>query len=112
MSSVSEGVFNELKSHIEKFKKERTFWESAECRILTDTDTMLILQYNDKNFENVKVVVYALRTLQDRVAVYPVLDGDCAYKRLDNGEKISADSCIDLEIEKKFTSYTVELVKE
>lgn len=79
LNSLSQTVFDKLKIFIAEFKKDREFWQKAVCRILTDTDSMLVLEFSDMNFEKVVVVAFSMRMVQVNVRVYPVIDENAKY---------------------------------
>lgn len=111
LSALSEDVHKEMKEFIGKFKKERELLKQTECRILTDTETMLVLQYNDKEFNNIKIVVYALRIMQDKITVYPEVDKNCRYVKISEETEYDGEKGIDVSIEKQYTSYIIDLKK-
>ena len=75
LTKLSDATRKKLKAHIAQFKNERQFWQNSECHILCDTPTMLILQFCDENYKDLKIYVYAKNPQQSQVTVYPVTDG-------------------------------------
>jgi alpha-galactosidase len=75
-----------LKEKFEEYKRDRDFWAKSECHILCDTDTMLVLQFNDIDFNEVKIFSFADNPSQNAITVYPVLDANASYTE---GDKTS-----------------------
>ena len=81
-----------LKEKFDQFKSERSFWAQSECHILCDTDTMLVLQFNDKDYNEVKIFSFVDNAMQNEITVYPVLDMNAAYR---DGEGVRLATEID-----------------
>lgn len=79
LNKLSESVFDSLKEFISAFKEEREFWKRVVCRILTDTESMLVLEYSDMEFEHAVVLVYTKQLTQNSITVYPKLDQGAKY---------------------------------
>lgn len=86
LTKLTDEVRQLLREQITQFKQERSFWERSECHVLQDTDTAMVLQYNDLAFTRVKLQVYVKKFCQNAVTVYPVglsgtycLDGHGQY---------------------------------
>ncbi|MBQ4526791.1 MAG: alpha-galactosidase [Clostridia bacterium] len=94
IADLGENVKKELKEHIAKFKKERDFWRNAEVRILADTPSVLIFQYNDREFNETRVQVFTNKILQRALTVYPVLNESKEYT-LPDGSKKSGKEIMD-----------------
>lgn len=113
IADMTPDVFTCLKKAIDDFKRERNFWKNAVCRILTDTDEMLVLQYSDIENTHVKILIYTFRKYQDAVTVYPVLQPDCTYsideKNISSYE--ITENGIDIETERNYGYYSFELKK-
>lgn len=90
LSGLSEQAYEWLKAHIAHFKAERDFWRNAECRILTDTDSMLVLQYNDPDSYTIRLQAITSRVAQTRVRMYPQVPVGTTY-RLQDGTQMSAE---------------------
>lgn len=80
LNSFSLKLFEGLKKFVAGFKKDREFWQKAVCRILTDTESMLVLEFCDMSFEKAVVVVFSLNTVQNNIRVYPVIDENARYR--------------------------------
>ncbi len=112
LNQLSDKAFSELKEFISDIKKEREFWLNANCRILTDTETMLVLQYSDKEMSKIKIVVISEKSAQNKITVYPVLkndfkyilDGETEYEGYELSEK-GFDVCVD----NRYSANTVNL---
>ena len=88
ISTFTPALIADLKTQIAQAKQDRDFWIKAECRILCDTPSVLVLQYNDPRFDRVELCVYLHEKQQACVPVYPVLDLDAQYTF--NGKQYSA----------------------
>lgn len=80
LTKLSDQAFAFLKEHVATFKKMRNFWLTAECRILADTDSVLVLQYNDPRFKRIVIQVFTQRIMQTGLHVYPVTKYDATYR--------------------------------
>ena len=85
LQALSEETFCKMQDSIRIFKEERSFWQNAVCRILTDTQSMLVLEYSDISFDKVKLLFFSSRIHQDNIKVYPVLSEKEMYRL--SGEK-------------------------
>ncbi len=94
LTALSEETFESLKEHIEAFKKERSFFMTAECRVLADTKTLTALQYSYNNLAKSVIQVFTSDLGQEGLYVYPVLNNGKIYV-LDNGEKMSAEEILE-----------------
>ena len=65
-------TFEHFRTMISDFKKDRSFWQHAECRVLSDSDDLLVLQYNDRSFSRIEIFCYCCLTSQEAITVYPV----------------------------------------
>ena len=113
LTLLTPDIYNHVKNVISNFKKQRDFWQKAVCRILTDTETMLVLQYSDTKLSKVKILIYSLRKYQDSITVYPVLDEFSEYTV--NGNKFFAkelcESGISVELSGNYSYKCIELEK-
>ena len=89
LTKLSVATREKLKAHIAQLKAQRQFWQDSECHILCDTPTMLVLQFCDEAYKELKVYVYAKNPQQTQVTVYPVTDGG-VYTR-NNGTQYTAE---------------------
>ena len=89
LNSLSETVISRLKAFVAQFKQDRAFWKNAVCRILADTQSVLLLEYSDMNFDKVVLLVCTNRLRQKSITVYPQLDRAADY-RLEDGNVLSA----------------------
>lgn len=90
--AISEAKRDMLANHIAQIKSERAFWQSAVCRILVDTPSITVLQYNDVNLQTIVVQVFSYTALQDNICIYPNVDPDKHYRlnnRIVSGYEIS-----------------------
>lgn len=114
LNSLSDTVRASLKTYIAKFKEDRGFWSKAVCRILTDTDSVTVLQYSDMSFDRAEIVIYTNRIRQRGITVYPQVDMDATYcvnggERM-TGKQIDAQG-IPVVLEGNFRSVSVSLKK-
>ena len=91
LTSFSPELMRILKEHIASFKEERNFFMNAVCRVLVDTDTLLVLAYSDEALTDIRIFGYTFRAAQSSVCVFPaVIDGK-TY-RLSDGGTLSSDA--------------------
>ena len=74
LTKLSAATQEKMKAHIAQFKQNRGFWLDAECHILCDTPTMLVLQFCDADYRNLKIFVYAKNPNQTQLTFYPVIN--------------------------------------
>ena len=79
LTKLSDNLITTLKEKFEEFKRDREFWAKSECHILCDTDTMLVLQFNDIDYNEIKIFSYAKYAIQNDITVYPALDENASY---------------------------------
>ena len=116
VTAFSETLRETVRGHFDQYKAEREFWMQAECRILSDTPTVLVLQFNDKQFDTVKVFAFTKNSHQRSITVYPVLDESHTYC---NNEGVATDGAtiategfdFDIETNNLFDGYTLEWKK-
>lgn len=113
LTSLTDDVFNELKQFISQFKENRDFWKNAVCHILTDTETMLVLEFRNDDFSKVELVIFSKKTIQDNICVYPVLNDNYSYKfadKIKTAEEIFEEG-IDVSIEKCYDAQFLQITK-
>jgi len=91
LTALTPAVRQELAKHIAWLKKNRDFWLKAEGRILTDTPSMLVLQYADAKLEKLLIQAFKLDAWQDRILVFPAVASGRSY-RLSDGTVLSAET--------------------
>ena len=73
LTEITPELRQKIKDVVAKFKKEEPFWRNASCRIISDTDKVLALQY--ENGDTVKVVVFIGKPMvQYGITVYPEIE--------------------------------------
>ena len=77
LTRLSASLLQTLSEHIAAFKKERAFWENAVCHILADTEKILVLQF--ETVKKSKILVFAYKTMQNSLTVYPKVDACQTY---------------------------------
>ena len=90
LNALSADAFAWLKSFITNFKEQREFWRTAECHILSDTESVLVLQYNDPEFRTVRHQAVAFRLAQSQLRMYPKVPENAVFVQED-GTQISGD---------------------
>ena len=89
LTECSDSLIELLKNHISKYKSERDFWKASECHILCDTETMLALQFCDKNTDKIKIFTFAGKPMQTEITVYPYVQAGKVYSN--DGSEITAE---------------------
>ena len=79
LTQVSDATLEALSQFIEEYKAERELWQGAECRILCNTPTLTILQFNDIDFKNIRIFAFTDKYHQDNTTVYPVVADGARY---------------------------------
>lgn len=79
LCKISDETLEMLASHIATYKQEREFWKRAECRILSDTPDMLVLQFSDESLDTVYVYAFCKGYHQISLTVYPVCTTNAVY---------------------------------
>lgn len=87
LTQVSSATIKDLAKFISNYKNERSFWANSECHILCNTPTLTVLQFNDKDYNEVKVYTYTEHPIQEYATIYPFIEGNSSYTLLtENGE--------------------------
>ena len=90
----------------------------SECHILCDTPSLLVLQFNDKDYSDIRIFSYTVHPDQDKVCIYPFIEEnqDTRYAVIrKNGDRVwtngyELDKCgIELDASKLRTSDSVML---
>lgn len=104
LTSLTDEAFSSLKKHISDFKENRNFWKTAVCRILSDTDSVLVLEFCDEDFSKAELVIFSKEAFQSNICVFPIMNPDYIYCLSDNSEKSGKELFevgIDLPVEKR-----------
>ena len=104
-----------LSQFIADYKENREFWQSAACHILTDTESLEIMEYRDESLTRAEICIRINRVFQSGVTVYPVLDPDTIYSADGEGEylgKTLMDDGIDVKFDETFTAKFIKIVKK
>lgn len=113
LTRLSPKLFGALASIISEHKADRLFWQRSECRILCDTDSLTVLQFNDPDFEKIKIFSFSTLPIQNLATVYPVSDG--GDYELD-GKTLSASALgnegIELDVSRRFGANSLTLCKK
>lgn len=89
LTHVADTTLQSLADFISKYKKDRSFWMNSECHILCDTESMLVLQFNDEAYSAVKICTFAKTPQQYGITVYPAIEGDATFVDKDGNEYTS-----------------------
>ena len=114
LTSLSDFVFAGLQDFFKRIKENRAFWQEAVCHILTDTETMLVLEFRNEDFSKVELVVFAKKTVQAGICVYPVVAPQCTYRLSDGTVKTSEqldEESIDFAINERYSAQFMTLEK-
>ena len=112
LNSLSEGSFSALKNIINEFKSRREFYMKALCHILSDTDSITVLQYRSEDLKDCEIIAFTKKIMQDSVTVYPIVDESLDYI-LEDGRVISGKSLnedgVDVSLPESFSSVILRL---
>lgn len=111
LTAISDSAFGELRKFIAEFKKKRSFWKNAVCHILTDTDSMLVLEFRNEDFSEIELVVFTKKLVQENIRVYPVCNADYWYSSCKSGSELSGEG-IDFRISESASAQRFSLVSE
>lgn len=114
IASLSENVQNMLQEHVAEFKEERTYWSTVECRILADTESLTVLQFNDSKFKKCVIQIFTKKIKQTGMMVYPFVDKNAEYSYNEKklcGQDISENG-IYLKLSGNYQMKKIELIKE
>ena len=111
LTRISDSLTEILRQHIAEFKESRSFWESAVCSILADTEKILVLQYETDT--QIRILAFSYKTMQHKLTVYPKVDIGAAY--LIENERIPGDELtqngIELNISGNYRTAFLQLEK-
>ena len=79
LTQVSSATIKELAEFINTYKGERAFWANSECHILCNTPTLTVLQFNDKDYNEIRIYSYTEHPMQEYATVYPFIEGNNSY---------------------------------
>lgn len=68
-----------LREFIEKYKAERSFYISANARLLCNTDSIKVLQYSSISLDRLVIYCFSRLTKRDKLTVYPAADPCRSY---------------------------------
>lgn len=85
LTQVSSATIKELAEFIGKYKSEREFWANCECHILCNTPTLTVLQFNDKDYNEIKIYSYTEHPVQEYATIYPFIEGNGNYSLIKSG---------------------------
>ncbi len=115
LTELSENTVKLLSEHFAKYKSERAFWRSSECHILCDTETLLVLEFCDREYGEIRICSFTKIPHQNAVTVYPVCDETANYVK-DGGEVVSGSEIfadgVDMNVGEMFGSNVVCFKKE
>lgn len=105
LSALSPLHFEELKAHVARFKKDREFWATAECRITVDTESLFVLEFRNRDLSKVVTQVYIRHVMQKGMLLYPCLDPAKTY-RIDEGETVKGSVLMEEGYYKAFANFS------
>ena len=85
LTQVSSDTIKELSEFIDKYKGEREFWANSECHILCNTPTLTVLQFNDKDYKEIKIYSYTEHPVQEYATIYPFIEKEGSYTLIKSG---------------------------
>lgn len=92
---LSKAAKAHFKEQVAQIKAEREFWRSAEARILSETKSITVYQYNDMMMDKIVVQVFTRDTMQNSFRVFPLVDEMRSYRTADGmiltGREIAED---------------------
>lgn len=107
LTSLTDEFFDKLKRFIADFKKNRDFWKNAMCNILTDTESMLVLEFINDDFSKAELVVFSKKVIQDNICVYPLINEQYSYELSDGSIRTGAEIAkggIDFAVDRCYTA--------
>ena len=113
LTRLSDETKDMIASFVADFKRDGDFWASSECRILTDTESMLVLAFSDVELTDVRVHAYVKVPHQNTLTVYPTVNPDLTYTFGDQtmtGKEILTDG-IEMPVGARYTASTLLLKK-
>lgn len=112
LNSLTEDTFKMLKEFINNFKERRGFYKSATARLIADTETVLAIEYADGELDEIEVVAFANKRIQDSVTLYPTVDINKTYID-ENKNKICGrtidENGIEFDIKHSYTAFSYRL---
>lgn len=116
LTKLSEPARDTLRKIIQTHKTQREFWQKCIARILTDTPTMLVLQYSNEAEDTIILVVITNDVMQNRIFVYPTVCHDAWYRIDGENMRVSGRELTEYGIPVKIIGrhecYKVTLYKE
>ena len=85
LTQVSDATIKELGEFIDTYKGEREFWANGECHILCNTPTLTVLQFNDKDYKEIKIYSYTEHPNQEYATIYPFIESEGNYLFIKDG---------------------------
>jgi hypothetical protein len=79
ITKLSSATVEQLTALIKKHKSERDFISDTECRILSDTETLTALQWNDRSFKKLRLSAFTSVHNQSAITLYPICDEGKTY---------------------------------
>ena len=113
LTKLSSRLLDRLTEYFAEYKSQSEFWKNAECHLLVDTDSMLVMQFNDKEYSELEILVFAKHVYQTAVTVYPVCSDNANYSDGENtySAKELIDNGFEAEIKDHFATCKFNLKK-
>ena len=115
LTRISPRLFEVLSNFVQAYKNDRAFWMDSECHVLCDTDSMLVLQFNDRAFSQIKLCAFSQMPLQYSIGVFPFCDTDAVFVT-ETGEESDArtlnESGVEMSVPERFRASMMTLKKK
>lgn len=79
LTAFAESDLKHFAQELSNRRQNAAFWNAAVGRILSDTPSVVVLQYDANAFDEIRIVAVADNLLQSSVTVYPRLDASADY---------------------------------
>ena len=80
LTQLSSSAAAALAAFIRTFKQERGFWQNAACSILAETESVLVLQYEDARREQIVLTAFFGSGQQKTLRLFPRVRADGTYR--------------------------------
>ena len=93
LNSLSHKAYESLKKFVSEFKEKREFYRTCVCRVLSDTESLTVLQYHSDDFSESEILVFPKMIRQNAVCIYPAVAENTVYDM--NGSQLSSEEIIE-----------------
>lgn len=113
LTDINEAKLTLLQEIVAEFKAEREFWLNSEAHILVDTESMLVIQYNDEEFNTIKISVFTKIPHQTEIIIYPVAEsGTYIFNGKEYTGELLDEEGILIDIGKRYTASRLEIKRK